>query len=190
MVKRSLTDSALVYKIQTFHDNDAYTELYQLYIEDIYRFVAFKVPTQADAEELTGDIFLKIWDYLTAKESKTIRGFRAFLYQTARNTITDWYRKKSTNNELATEMHTLQVPDEAIDIIERTDQKIEVELLLQAMDGLKYEYKEVLILKYIEELQTKEIAAVLSKTKTAVRVTVHRATKSLQQILEEKGLYT
>lgn len=179
MVKRSLTDQSLVYKVQTFQDRDAYTELYQKYVTDIYRFVAYKVPTQHDAEELTSDVFLKVWERLTDTNKKAIRGFRPFLYQTARNTIIDWYRKKSTTNELSTELHKLQVP--APDTLaDNTDAKLMVGNLLDLLDTLKSEYKEALLLKHVEELSTKEIATVLGKKPAAVRVTLHRATKALE----------
>jgi RNA polymerase sigma-70 factor (ECF subfamily) len=183
MMNRAISDQTLIYKIQTFHDRDAYASLYQKYISDIYRFIAFKVPTVQDAEELTSDVFLKVWSHLTTDGSTPVRGFRAFLYQTARNTIIDWYRKKSTSAEQPTEMHTLQIHDTAVDIAAETDSNLQVATLLAHMDTLKSEYKEVLILKYIEELSTSEIAKILKKNQTAVRVTLHRATKALQDKL-------
>lgn len=179
MVKRSLTDQSLVYKVQTFQDKDAYAELYRHYVADIYRFVAFKVPTQHDAEELTSDVFLKVWERLTDTSKSSIRGFRAFVYQTARNTIIDWYRKKSTTNELSTEIHKLQVPVPET-LSQGTDAKLMVGDLLEVLDRLKSEYKEVLLLRFVEELTTAEIAAVLGKKTSAVRVTLHRATKALE----------
>lgn len=183
MVNRAISDQTLVYKIQTFHDRDAYATLYQKYVSDIYRFIAFKVPTVQDAEELTSDVFLKVWNHLTTKESSPVRGFRAFLYQTSRNTIIDWYRKKSTTAEQLTELHTMQIPDTTTSLIDETDTKLDVAALVAHMDTLKSEYKDILILKYIEELTTAEIATVLGKKQTAVRVTLHRATKSLQDAL-------
>jgi RNA polymerase sigma-70 factor (ECF subfamily) len=183
MVNRAISDQTQIYKIQTFHDRDAYAVLYQKYVSDIYRFIAFKVPTAQDAEELTSDVFLKVWSHLTTKDSSPIRGFRAFLYQTARNTIIDWYRKKATSAEQPTEMHTLHLPDTSNSIEDTTDTNLQIGALLAHMDSLKSEYKEVLILKYIEELSTAEIATVLQKKQTAVRVTLHRATKALQDKL-------
>jgi RNA polymerase sigma-70 factor (ECF subfamily) len=187
MVKQQIKMQTLVYKVQTFHDRDAFAQLYNLYISDIYRFIAFKVPTSHDAEELTSDVFLKVWEHLTNSDKSAVRGFRAFLYQTARNTVIDWYRKKSTTNEHATEMHQLQLPDDSLHTLaEQTDTKLAIEQLTVLMDKMKSEYKEILMLKYIEELSTAEIATVLDKKKTNVRVTLHRATKTLQDLIEQK----
>lgn len=185
MVKSPAKTTSLVYKVQTFHDRDAFAELYNTYITDIYRFIAFKVPTRDDAEELTSDVFLKVWDHLTSADTSTVRGFRAFIYQTARNTIIDWYRKKSTTSEIPTELHQLQIPDDEIHpLAEQTDKKLAIEQLTTLMNQMKSEYKEVLMLKYIEELSTKEIATVLGKKQTNVRVLLHRATKTLQDLIE------
>ena len=46
-------------------DKDAFAQLYDLYVTSIYRFIFFKVPTRQDAEDLTSETFLKIWNYLS-----------------------------------------------------------------------------------------------------------------------------
>lgn len=92
-MKRFPIEQQLLLKVQTTNDPDAYATLYDLYIDPIYRFVYFKVRTVQDAEELTADVFMKAWEHLTHADKEPVRKFRPFIYQIARNTIVDWYRK-------------------------------------------------------------------------------------------------
>ena len=57
--------------------------------------------------------------------------------------------------------------------------------LLSAMSKLKDEYKEMVQLRYIDELSVGEIAEVLGKNKGTVRVTLHRASKTLREVLNQ-----
>lgn len=180
-----LNEKMLLYRVQVKKDPDAFAELYDRYIEQIYRFVFFKLSDTHEAEDVTSEIFLKTWDYLTSPGSKTIDKFGSFIYQVARNKVVDVYRKRAKRRTYSFE----EVPDVAeevtIDIrVVQTEQKDE---LLVAVKKMKQEYQEVVVLRYIDELSIKDMAAVMNKRQTAVRVTLHRAMKKLQKILEEKN---
>lgn len=183
MSKVTTNEKKLLFNVQSEKDADSYAQLYDMYLEPIYRFVFFKVATRHDAEELTSDVFLKAWIRLTNSDKQLIRAFRPFIYQIARNTIIDWYRKKSTSNEIPTEFTGNEAATDA-STEDRIDTLLSYESLQRAMRGMKTEYQEIIILKYIEELSTAEIAAVLDKKTTAVRVMLHRAMKLLEALVQ------
>ena len=101
----------------------------------------------------------------------------------ARNLVVDHYRKSATTKECPLD-DLLHLSDTA-NITEQVHMDIEVANILTHIRSLKQEYQEVLLLRYIEELSIKEIADVMEKKRGTVRVTLHRATKTLQEILSK-----
>ena len=74
---------------------DKYQEfghLYDRFIDQIYRFIFLKVQSSQIAEDLTSEVFLKIWTKYLDK-GKPIKHPSSLLYRTARNVLTDYYRK-------------------------------------------------------------------------------------------------
>ena len=176
-MKDKLQEKKYLYNIIAKKDPEAYGKLYDLYIERIYRFVYYKVRSKEEAEDLVSDIFLKCWNYLISKPSNGITSFSGLIYKIARNVVIDSYRKKAKNNEYPLEAAFMLAED---DCTEKIEIKQDVEYLLSLIAKLKYEYQEVVMLRYVEELSIKEIAKIVNKKQTAVRVTLHRAVKKLK----------
>lgn len=168
-------------------DPDAFAELYDLYLPSIYRFVFFKVPTRQDAEDITSEVFLKTWQYVTDGR-ETVRNLRALLYTTARNLVIDFYRRKSQSEVVNDEELLLQIEDSRQqNFLSQIDAKADVANLELVLRQLKDEYREVLVLRYLEELSVTEIATILNKSKGSVRVLVHRALKVVKEITEHNS---
>lgn len=165
-------------------DTHAYTEVYNTYMERIYRFIYFKVDTKHDAQDLTSEVFLRTWRYITEKNGK-IENLNAFLYQVARNTVSDFFRKMSHTTQ-AIKDDTDGKTDEIIDtrqqeIFQRIDIGRDIETVENILRSLKGEYREVIILKYIEQMDDGEIAKIMERSKEAVRVLTHRALKKTRE---------
>ena len=171
-----------LYKRIKKKDKEAFVEAYDNYLDDIYRFVFFKVSSQAEAEDLTSQIFLKAWDYIQNNNLKDYKTLKALLYKIARNTVIDHYRKNSKINNQSLEDAATELVDTKQDLVENLATKEDVESLLKKIDELKDEYRDVLILRYVNELNVAEIAEVVGKSKGNVRVIVYRATKALREI--------
>jgi len=184
-MKALYKEKLLVLQVQRDASQDAYGELYDLYIERIYRFIAIKVSERHTAEDLTSDVFLKTWNYLT-QDSKgreeAIKSFSGLIYRIARTTLVDFYRSKAKNQELPLE--TIEDMGDSSRVIENIHISQEAQAILSMVKNLKREYQEVILLKYIEELSTAEIAEILGKKKTNVRVTLHRAMNMLKSMLD------
>jgi len=162
-------------------DSDAFAFFYDKYVKNIYRFVFLKVSNQQVAEDLTQDVFLKVWQHLVDK--RNVKSFRAFIFRVARNSIIDYYRQ-SNKQTLPLEYveGTLEVSDDAV---LNLDQSLDTTVLLKQMKQLKNEYQEILLLKYVEELSIDEISQVIQKDKNNVRVMLHRALNKLKEITQE-----
>ena len=161
-------------------DKEAYGQFYDLYVSRIYRFIFFKINSVSDAQDLTSEVFLKLWQYL--REGREITNLNSFTYMIARNSVVDFYRSKNHKIHESIETEELaQVADEKSDLMSQQIQGGQIDEVLKGLSGLKDEYKEVVVLRFLDELSIGEIAEVLGKNKGAVRVLIHRALKALKE---------
>ena len=176
-------EKLLLYRVYD-RDTAAFGELYDMYAPRIYRYVYFKVQTEEVAEDITADVFLKSWEYIQRRE-KHISSFKAFIYQMARNAVVDHYRERARNNEQTQSHEDLdRLPSLHPSLIALAEQQSDIETIGKALNGLKDEYREALLLKYVEDYSTRDIAKVLDKSAGAVRVTIHRALEALREELK------
>ncbi|MBU1203319.1 RNA polymerase sigma factor [Patescibacteria group bacterium] len=164
-------------------DSEAFGFFYDKYVKNIYRFIYIKVTNRQLAEDLTQEVFLKVWQHLVDK--KNIKSFQAFIFRIARNSVVDHYRA-SNSQELPLE-YISELADMSKSITTEVDKSIDAAVLLQEIRKLKPEYQEVLILRYIEDLSIDDISDVMQKDKNNIRVTLHRALNKLKQIIQEKN---
>ena len=180
----TLNEKLLLYKLQTTKDPEMFGQLYDIYVKRIYRFVFFKVSSREEAEDLTADVFLKAWHYVT--EHKDIKSFSGLLYRIARNNIIDLYRSRAMQTESLPQGEQAEAIGDANKWYNDVVVKVENEQLLQSLKKLKQEYQEVVTLRYVDELEIDEIAEITGKGKIAVRVTLHRAINKLKELTEQK----
>lgn len=157
-----------------------FSKIYDKQIDKIYRFIYLKVSSEEIAQDICSETFLRGWKRFQVKSSK-IENIQAFLYQIARNLITDHYREKG-NVQI--------VPPESIVIID-SKQNLEKNAILtsdidgvkKALTNLKDDYQNVIIWHYLNDLSISEIAELLGRTKVSTRVLLHRALKALREQL-------
>jgi len=170
-------------------DRQAFIEAYDLYVDQIFRFVYFKVGNKEEADDLTSIVFLKTWNYVQDSSLKDFKTLRSLIYKIARTSIIDYYRKNSNFNKVAFENREgepIDIKDEKQDIARQAEINSDFGIIEKKLGELKDEYREVIILRFIDELSIKEIAAILDKPKNNVRVLVHRALKALRELMENK----
>ena len=169
----------LLFRVWKHKDANAYGELYNNYAPKIYRYLSFKLPTKKDAEELTSDVFLRAWEYL---QNTTIETFSAFLFRIARNAAADFYRQRKHEEvsiDSILEPESKEAPEDEVH-----DKKLAIRNLRQHLNRLKEEYRDVIIMRYLEEMSYKEIAIALDKTENTTRVLLHRAMNALKKQLD------
>jgi len=162
-------------------DPDAFAALYDFYVEQIYRFVLFRVGDEQTAEDLTSQVFLKAWDNLSSYQ---IRGllFRAWLFRIARNSVIDYYR--TYKETIPLEPSALTKPDPAAEVGEQVEQQLQAEDLRLALQQLTEDQRQVLTLRFIEGLSTEEVASVMGKRQGAIRALQMRGLQALAEIIE------
>jgi RNA polymerase sigma-70 factor (ECF subfamily) len=165
----------------TSGDAEAFGELYVRHLEEIYRYVFYKVGNQKRAEDLTEQIFLNAWE---AIDDYQLRGypFSSWLYRIAHNAVVDYYRTKKDERPLDSVAFALA--DESPGPEETVMKKREVSRLLEALAQLSEERQELIILRFVEGLSHAQVAQILNKSEGACRVMQHRALASLSDILE------
>ena len=119
------------------------------------------------------------------ESSKTLR---ALLYKIARNAIIDYYRERGSKQffSLDDEDHKIEVIDESDDPQERIDQATNLDLIRKKLPLLKEEYREVIIMKFVNDLSLEEMADISGKTRGNIRVILHRALIALRELMVEE----
>ena len=167
-------------------DKDAFIEAYDLYAADIQRFIFFKVGSKEEANDLTSIVFLKTWDYIRSNSLVDSRTLRALLYKVARTSIIDYYREHHNTSSIDDEENKIDVIDETQDIMTQINLNSDLEMIKDKLPELKAEYREILVMRFINDLTLDEIADITGKTKVNIRVTVFRAIKALKESIEQK----
>ncbi len=155
----------------------AFVESFSEYGDAIFRFCLVKVSNVELAEDMTQEVFTRYWQYL--REGKEMTNTRSFLYTIANNMAKDWYKKKKTVS-LDEKISAGQIPK---DLAINPEDMASYQEVLDNIDDMEEKDKAVLILKYLEGLEPKDMAEVLEETANTISVRLNRATKRLQQKL-------
>jgi RNA polymerase sigma-70 factor (ECF subfamily) len=164
-------------------NSEAFGQLYDAYMERIYRFVYFRVEDQQTAEDITSQVFLKAWSNLDRFQfSRT--PYLAWLYTIAHNAVIDHYRTRKVTTAL--DDVQLSQPDHSEVVENDIDLTAEMQSVKTALRALTDEQQKVLTLKFIEGMSNNEIARHLGKREGAIRELQMRGLQALAKQLEEK----
>lgn len=161
-----------------------FTKIYRNNIDGIYRFFYLKLNSSQLAEDFSSDVFTRFWDICQRGGLKDIKNSRAFLYKTARNLLADYYRKESESSTSSIE-EIKDAPDSSQSPKEKMILNEELAGVQRAILNLKEDYQNIIIWRYLEDLEISEIAKIMDKSENAVRVALHRAMSALKESLKE-----
>jgi len=157
----------------------AFSKLYELYFDKIYRFAFFRVSHKEVAEDITEEVFIRAFTSLSSLDKAS--SFESWLYQIARNRIIDYYRAKKLLLPIDDLENTLEYETNIIDSVNlQFDQKI----FLKVLRDLPEEQQTIIRLKFYEDLSNTEIADLTGKTEGSIRVLQHRALTKLKELIE------
>jgi len=162
---------------------EAFGQLYDAYMERIYRFVYFRVEDEQTAEDITSQVFLKAWSNLD-RFSFNRTPYLAWLYTIAHNAVIDHYRTRKVTTAL--DDVQLSQQDHAEVVENGIDLNTEMKSVKNALQALTDDQQKVLTLKFIEGLSNHEIARHLGKREGAIRALQMRGLQALAKQLEEK----
>jgi RNA polymerase sigma-70 factor, ECF subfamily len=164
-------------------DTVAWDRLYQMAFPQVYRYVAAKVRSSPDAEDITEEVFLGALQTIGSLRAADEVGFLAWLFQIARFKIADHLRRqyRRPTEPLDPEMEfTDPAPtpeDEAI----RGSDRLAVR---EALAELTSEQQEVIVMKFALGYDNARVASVLGKSPGAINQLQHRALGALRRLLE------
>ncbi len=154
-----------------------YAKTFDEYSDAIFRHCFFRVSHTEVARDITQDAFIKVWQYLIL--GGEILNMKAFLYKTANNLIIDYYRKKKSES-----LDTLCEDgfDPIGDTAEQITDRAEVNQALAVLEKLPSDDRDILVMRYVDDLTIEEIADALDQTQNAVSVRIHRALEKAKKI--------
>lgn len=153
---------------------------YEATVEKIYTYVFYRTGRNRDlAEDLTSEIFLKALERYDSYDPHS--SFNAWIFTIARNHVIDRYRTHREHVQIDQLANVLSAPHR--DLSEELDERSRVERVLQTIERLPEQHREILSLRFVSELDTAEIAEVLGKQPGAIRVAIHRALRALKTLL-------
>lgn len=169
-------------------DSEAFSTIYEHYYTPLYRYVFFRLRGNSqDAEDVTQDVFIKIYgsigNYIPGDEPNPL----PYFYTIARNTLIDRSRKRGiTQVNLSEDDETLiNVRDESDTPDQRLAKADDAAELRKKIAELPSEQQDVIVLRFIDDLSTKETALALGKTEEAVRQLQSRGLKSLRNLYQK-----
>ncbi len=156
-------------------------EAYEQYGDAIFRHCYLRVFDRELAKDLVQEAFVRTWKYIMAGHH--IDNMRAFLYRTARNLIIDESRKKKpVSLDLLQEKGVVFRRESRNELMDSIDAKQIVELFSE-LDDI---YREVMEMRYVEELAVKEIAEIVGESENTISVRIHRALQKVRDIVDQK----
>lgn len=159
-------------------NREMFSQLYETYLQRIYRYIYCRVADNMLAEDITSQVFLKAWEKLDGYEPGQ-SPFVAWLYSIARNTVIDYYRTKKAAVSLDDVDH-LKI-SYADDADKKLDLQSQSDELHEALRALTVQQQKVLVLRFIEGFNTAEIAQQLGKQQGAIRALQMRGLQELSK---------
>lgn len=167
-------------------DQEAFARLYDLHAKAIYRHILFRSRNSQMAEDITSQVFIKIWESL--RDGAAIRSFRAFAMKSAQNLFIDQTRKKEYQNVSLEKMtETGFEPQGGVSATREAEASEAAGILQSALEKISAEQRQILTLRYLNELSIPEIAEITGKKPGAIYVLIHRGVRSLKAVLEESS---
>ncbi len=160
-------------------DDQAFEKLYVEFYEPILRFIAFRVPTGDDAEDLAQQVFIRFYKNLANWKDQGYSPL-AYVFTIARSVIADYWRSNKirpiSNSEtiLPLLVDTAQGPDELVKSSEATHE------IMNAIRRLPNNYQEVVSLRLVDGLTNPEIARIIKKSDVTTRKLYSRGIQKLQ----------
>jgi len=166
-------------------DAEAFGLLYDRYVDQVYRYIAYRVASTQVAEDLTSETFLRA---LRRIESFTWQGrdVGAWFVTIARNLVADHYKSGRYRLEMTTDDVSETGAPQLIDGPERAVlEAMNNKVLLEAVKKLNAEQQECVVLRFLQGLSVAETAQIMGKNDGAIKALQYRAIRTLGRLLPE-----
>lgn len=186
---KNQTDEQLILLIQSKDDRSAFDELAERYRDNVMQYVYQWTKNIEDAEDITQECFIKIFRYRD-KYNSDKAGFSTWMWTIVNNTIKTHHRlqKETEEIEFNETREVEKYPEEEFeedDYEDRDEVRFKWEQVQKAMEHLEEEYKQCILLRYMEELEYDKIAEILGIPVGTVKSRISRGRERLRKIILE-----
>ncbi len=177
----ALADTAIAGIVQRAQNGEAaaFGQLYELFSDRVYRYVAYRVDSNADAEDITEDIFIRMLEAIGSFRWRDVP-FAAWLMRIAHNRVIDHYRRGRVR--AATPLDDAPpLPSRDRDPQERIETFSDLQDLRLAMAGLTDLQRQVISLRFGSDLSIVETAKAMNRNEGAIKALQHSAIRALRR---------
>ncbi|NCS99853.1 RNA polymerase sigma factor [Candidatus Parcubacteria bacterium] len=157
---------------------------YDEYADAIFRHCYFRVNNRELAKELVQETFIRVFEYFKKHE---IENVKPFLYKVATNLVIDYFRKKRIKEISIEELYEKQGFEPASSSSQEIISSLEIKDILQGLNQLEDGDRQVVMMRYFDGLEPKEIAEILNENSNIISVRLSRAIKKLKELLLKNG---
>lgn len=170
---------------------ERFLKAFEEYNDALFRHAYLRVSDREKAIDIVHDTFTKVWSYI--REGYEIDSFRPFLYKVLNNLVIDEYRKRKETS-LDSILEKEGVDEGLFDDLTETS----AEVLAATIDGQKAfelleelpdQYREVIVLRFVDQLGPKEISELIEESENVISVRIHRGLKLLRDKIEANDEY-
>jgi RNA polymerase sigma-70 factor (ECF subfamily) len=174
-------------------DPARFEALYRKYLAQVYSYAYYELGDHHDAEDATERTFVAALTNLQRFEERArpedghgASTFRVWPFRIARNVVADRQRARYRRPEEQLDA-AAAIADGAADPATEVARRDEASAAWRAIERLPGDRRRAIILRFVDEMSTSEIAGVLGRSEGAVRVLIHRALRSVARDLDEEG---
>jgi RNA polymerase sigma-70 factor (ECF subfamily) len=175
---------ALVDRAVAARDPAAFGQLYDRFVERIYRYLYARCGSHADAEDLTEQVFLKAWQGIALYRWQG-RPFQAWLYRLAHNAHIDHACRQRNMSWLDGESHPLQL--ESGTGSSELGARLDADLRAKAVHQLTPKQQQVIHLRFSADLDTREIAQIIGEQERDIRALQLLGLMNLRRVLDQQA---
>ena len=163
-------------------DKQAYNELYERTIPDIYKTTRFLIEDKADVDDLVQEIYIQLFKSL--KKYDTNRPFKSWYMGIVMKQIQSYRRKRWMHVRIIKKAETLKQPA-VLDFSNEVVDKLTNQELVELVTQLPYKLQQVIILRYLNDFSQDEVARILEIPLGTVKSRINAALNKLRA--NEKG---
>lgn len=176
--KMEITDEDAITRLSK-GEIEAFTELYDKYVEKIYNFIFYRVSNRALAEDLTSEVFLRAFDRIETFNPEKSK-FSTWLFQIAKNRLIDYYRAMKPLDELNESMEIAS----DYSVIDEVDRVFDVMRVKAILDKLESNERDLIIMRLWDDLSYREITELTGRSEASLKMHFSRIMKKLTNLYE------
>jgi RNA polymerase sigma-70 factor (ECF subfamily) len=179
----------LLQQAQDSCDPAALDGLYLLFADRVFRYLLARVGDPDLAEEITAQVFLRLIEKIGIYRigpRDNVAIFSAWLYRLAHNKMVDVLRSHKRSQESPLEHAAHVVSGQTMEAVE---DHLDFQQILHTLRVLNEQQREVIVLRFVEEMSIAETAQIMQKSEGAVKALQHRALETLRRHLQDVGAH-